>query len=124
MEARFASAAISSAVLLGICLVVACPSRTSAAGYRTANFTVSAPTPQLAKEIGDRAEACRRDLAIAWLGQELPQLGKAVPDSCPSGTEIGRRRGHELRVRPRRSVRLEDEHPRLARADPGFGLAA
>ena len=89
MEARIASAAISSAVLLGICLVVACPSWTIAAGYRTANFTVSAPTPQLAKEIGDRAEACRRDLAMAWLGKELPNWAKPCPIHAQVAPKLG-----------------------------------
>jgi hypothetical protein len=50
-----------------------------AAGYRTTNFTVSAPTLELAKEIGDRAEACRRDQAIEWLGKELPPWHKPCP---------------------------------------------
>jgi hypothetical protein len=42
------------------------------AGYRTQYFLVTAPTPELAREIGDAAEACRRDLALEWLGRELP----------------------------------------------------
>jgi hypothetical protein len=33
----------------------------------------------LAKEIGDQAEACRRDLAIEWLGEELPPWNKPCP---------------------------------------------
>ncbi len=40
---------------------------------------VSAPTPQLAKEIGDQAEIYRRDLAIEWIGQELPTWSKPCP---------------------------------------------
>jgi hypothetical protein len=51
----------------------------AAAGYKTRNFAVSAPTPQLAKEIGDAAEAWRRDLAIEWLGQEMPSWSKPCP---------------------------------------------
>jgi hypothetical protein len=49
------------------------------AGYRTPNFVVDAPTPQLAEEIGKAAEQYRKDLAIEWLGQELPQWGKPCP---------------------------------------------
>ncbi|MCA9246110.1 MAG: hypothetical protein KDA42_03315 [Planctomycetales bacterium] len=42
------------------------------ASYRTANFVVDAPTPQLAKEIGDNAEIQRRELAVQWLGATMP----------------------------------------------------
>ena len=40
--------------------------------YRTANFVVNAPTPALAKEIGDAAETWREKLAIEWVGQAMP----------------------------------------------------
>ncbi len=43
------------------------------AGYRTKNFVVDAPSPELAREIGDAAERYRRDLALDWLGKEMPQ---------------------------------------------------
>ncbi|MBL9162698.1 MAG: hypothetical protein JNL18_08210 [Planctomycetaceae bacterium] len=49
------------------------------AAYRTVNFTVDAPTPQLAKEIGDSAEQWRRELAIEWLGKELPRWSQPCP---------------------------------------------
>jgi hypothetical protein len=49
------------------------------AGYRTVNFTVDAPTPQLAKEIGDAAEHWRRELSNDWLGRELPAWSKPCP---------------------------------------------
>jgi hypothetical protein len=79
MEARLALAVSRTAILVCACLVIFCPSISAAAGYRTTNFTVSAPSPQLAQEIGDRAEACRRDLAVEWLGQELPPWHKPCP---------------------------------------------
>jgi hypothetical protein len=69
--------------------VVVCPNWAHAAGYRTANFTVSAPTAQLAKEIGDRAEACRRDLAIEWLGQELPNWAQPCPIHAQVAAKLG-----------------------------------
>ena len=50
-----------------------------AAAYRTRNFTVDAPSPQFAKEIGDAAEHYRRELAIEWLGHELPDWAQACP---------------------------------------------
>jgi hypothetical protein len=51
----------------------------AAAGYKTRNFTVTAPTPQLAKEIGDAAETWRRQLSIEWLGKEMPPWSKPCP---------------------------------------------
>ena len=49
------------------------------AGYQTNNFTVDAPSADAAKKIGDRAEACRKDLALRWLGRELPTWGSRCP---------------------------------------------
>jgi hypothetical protein len=60
-----------------------------AAAYRTQNFTVDAPTPQLAKEIGDTAEACRRDLAMEWLGRELPNWSKPCPIKAMVAPRLG-----------------------------------
>jgi hypothetical protein len=42
------------------------------ANYRTTNFVVQAPSADLAKQIGASAEQWRRQLALDWLGQELP----------------------------------------------------
>ncbi len=65
-----------------ICLGLAAnPSSTAhaSAGYKTRNFTVSAPSPELAKEIGDAAEAWRRQLSIEWLGKEMPPWSRPCP---------------------------------------------
>lgn len=42
------------------------------ANYQTRNFVVTAPTPQLAREIAIAAEKYRRTLALDWLQRELP----------------------------------------------------
>lgn len=60
-----------------------------AAGYRTTNFEVSAPTPALSKEIGDTAEYWRRKLAIEWLGEEMPPWSR----SCPINAQVERSMG-------------------------------
>lgn len=60
-----------------------------AAGYRTTNFTVDAPTPQLAKEIGDMAEHWRQELSIEWLGEELPNWSRP----CPIKAQVARNLG-------------------------------
>ncbi len=43
------------------------------AQYRTPNFTVSAPTPQFAKQMGDAAEVYRAKMAELWIGQKYPK---------------------------------------------------
>ncbi len=59
------------------------------ATYPTRNFVVTAPTPELAREIGDAAEVARRDLAIAWLGHELPPWSDACPITVQVGPHLG-----------------------------------
>ena len=88
MEARFARFVSFSTLLIGCCLSPLGLSP-SAAGYKTTNFTVSAPTPQLAKEIGDQAEVYRKQLAIEWLGQELPPWSKPCPIHAQVAAEFG-----------------------------------
>jgi hypothetical protein len=89
MEARLFWVVLRTTSLLGLALAVSGVAPALAAGYKTKNFTVSAPTPQLAKEIGDRAEACRRDLAIHWLGQELPPWAKPCPIHAKVAPKMG-----------------------------------
>ncbi len=64
-------------------LLVACL-LSMGASYRTQNFIVTADTPALAREIGDAAERFRRDLAIEWLGHELPPW----TDICPITVQV------------------------------------
>jgi hypothetical protein len=49
------------------------------ASYRTTNFVVEAQTPQLAQQAGQYAEHWRKQKALEWLGQEMPQW----PEPCP-----------------------------------------
>src|SRR4051794_9628335 len=77
MEARIVRVVSFFAPLSTVFLLAAAP--VAASGYKTTNFTVSAPTPQLAKEIGDQAEIYRKQLSVEWLGQELPQWSKPCP---------------------------------------------
>ena len=88
MEARRHQAArVVRASLLAA--LAAAPTTLFAAGYRTANFTVDAPTPQLAKEIGDIAERCRRQLALEWLGRELPNWSRPCPIKAQVAPNLG-----------------------------------
>jgi hypothetical protein len=56
------------------------------ASHRTTNFTVEAPTPEIARQVADRAEACRVSVAKAWLGEELAPW----PVPCPVRVTITR----------------------------------
>jgi hypothetical protein len=49
------------------------------ASHRTPNFVVEAPTPDAARAVAEHAEACRKQIAVQWLGKELP----AWPTPCP-----------------------------------------
>ncbi len=60
-----------------------------AAGYRTANFVVEAPSPQLAQKIGDAAEQYRHDLAIEWIGQPLPRWSQPCPITAEVAPTLG-----------------------------------
>jgi len=48
------------------------------AAYRTQNFVVQAPTPQIAEQVGQWAEHYRKEKALVWLGQEMPPW----PEPC------------------------------------------
>jgi hypothetical protein len=66
-----------------------CSSADAAAGYKTRNFTVSAPSPQLAKEIGDAAEMWRRELSMQWIGKEMPPWSKPCPINAQVAPNMG-----------------------------------
>lgn len=57
--------------------VLACSSL--GASYRTPNFVVHAPTPQIAQQVGQWAEHYRKEKAKLWLGSEMPNW----PQPCP-----------------------------------------
>ena len=56
--------------------------------YRTDNFSVTAPTPEIAKQVGQAAEHYRKQLAIDWLGYELPRWFAPCPIQVTVG-QIG-----------------------------------
>ena len=49
------------------------------------NFTVTAPTPEIARQVGETAEIYRKQLAMEWLGYELPRW--SAP--CPVRVNVG-----------------------------------
>lgn len=57
-----------------------------AAVYRTPNFVVTAPTKEFAEQVGKAAEFYRKDLAVKWLGKQLP---KNWYRPCPISVRVG-----------------------------------
>ena len=49
------------------------------AAHRTTNFVVEAPTLDAARQVAERAEACRASIAREWLGHELPAWAAPCP---------------------------------------------
>lgn len=49
------------------------------ASYPSTNFVVEAPTPQIAEQVSKWAEYYRREKAVQWLGQPMPNW----PTPCP-----------------------------------------
>jgi hypothetical protein len=86
MEARLLRAALAAALALLFC-AAGRPAygQGHPLGYggghsvRSQHFIVTAPSAELAQEVCQAAEVYRRDLAIEWLGQELPPWH----DICP-----------------------------------------
>ncbi|WP_425398889.1 hypothetical protein [Aeoliella sp.] len=88
MEARTKSLAALPVVfpflVLGLLVSAA-----EAARYQTTNFVVNAPTPELAKEIGEMAEHWRNVLSKEWIGKEMPPWSRP----CPIKAEVAPRMG-------------------------------
>jgi hypothetical protein len=84
MEARRYLTALAAAVLLAVTPLVA-----AGASARSQNFIVSAKTPALAREICEAAETFRRELAIEWLGAELPPWQQPCPIEAQVDPQFG-----------------------------------
>lgn len=66
------------------------PQFANAASHRTENFIVTARTKELASTIAITAERYRKQLAVEWLGHELPRWSQPCPIKA---TKIGPRYG-------------------------------
>jgi hypothetical protein len=76
------------AKLLGsaVCLTVCIFSQSGlGATFKTANFVVTAPDGETAQKVAKCAEVWREDLALLWLGKELPIWFKP----CPIEVKVG-----------------------------------
>jgi hypothetical protein len=59
--------------------LLALPCSLFGATYSTQNFAVDAPTAEIARQIGERAEHFRREKALQWIGREMPAWGQRCP---------------------------------------------
>ena len=75
--------------LAALAVTAASPAPTVAAGYRTANFVVEAPTPDQARKIGDAAEQYRHTLAVEWTGSPLPRWSRPCPITAQVAPNLG-----------------------------------
>jgi hypothetical protein len=76
-------------VALALGWLVTADSVAQAAGYRTANFIVEAPTDGLARKIGDAAEQYRHTLAVEWTGSPLPRWSRPCPITAQVAPNLG-----------------------------------
>ncbi len=78
MEARLIRLTILVTALTGL-----------GASHRTENFVVTAPTPQLAQQIGEAAEQYRKALAVEWLGEEMRPWSRPCPITANVAPNLG-----------------------------------
>lgn len=69
----------------GLLMLLAWTAALPAATVTTRNFVVHASSPEIAEQVGKAAEYYRRELAIAWLGKELPPWYRP----CPIKVKVG-----------------------------------
>lgn len=75
--------------LVARCAILAAAAASLGAGYRTPNFIVEAPSPQIAEQIGSAAEKYRRELAVEWTGQQMPNWAQPCPITANVGNHLG-----------------------------------
>lgn len=78
MEARVLRAALLAAVACSL-----------GASHRTPNFVVQAPSDDVARQVGQAAEEYRRQLALEWIGQSLPNWSQPCPITVNEGPHLG-----------------------------------
>ncbi len=79
MEARLTRAATLAAVLFV----------SMGADYRSANFIVRTGDPNLSQKIAAAAEKYRKELAVEWTGQEMPNWSAPCPMTVNVGPNLG-----------------------------------
>lgn len=94
-------------LVLTLLTVASIDSDVQAASYRTRNFMVDAPTPSLARAVGDAAEGYRESLAKHWLGSTLPAWPSPCPIRVVAGPNLAAQGVTEYNRAPVRDFRME-----------------
>lgn len=93
--------ALRTCAALLVALAVSWASAADAASHRTRFFLATAPTLELATQVAEAAERYRSELAIEWLGHELPDWQDICPITVtPKGGAGGETRFEFDRGRP------------------------
>lgn len=71
------------------CAIIAAALGSLGASYRSPNFIIEAPTPQMATEIGQAAEKFRRELAVEWTGKEMPNWAQPCTVTAHVAENLG-----------------------------------
>jgi len=79
MDARHIRAAVLAALLTVL----------MGASYRTPNYIIQTPDPQLAERFGKAAETYRHDLAIEWTGEVMPNWSQPCVVTVNVGANLG-----------------------------------
>jgi len=87
--ARISSLLRATGLIAALAVACADAAPAVAAGYRTANFVVEAPTPDQARKIGDAAEQYRHTLAVEWTGSPLPRWSRPCPITAQVAPHLG-----------------------------------
>ncbi len=67
------------------CSLLVWAAASAGAVHTTSNFVVTAPTAEFAQEVGEAAEIYRKELAVAWIGKEMPRWSSR----CPIQVKVG-----------------------------------
>ncbi len=90
MEARRKIGAPVVGAILVLVVVAGSPGpRCPAASCSSPNFVIETPDPAMAREFSQAAERLRRELAISWLGEELPPWSAPCPVTIRVGPSLG-----------------------------------
>lgn len=84
-----ASPIIAYGFMVTFASVGAAPAMALAATHRTENFVATARTDELAREVAETAEFCRKSFAISWLGEELDRWTTPCPITVDVGPQLG-----------------------------------
>ncbi|MGY8770436.1 MAG: hypothetical protein ACKVH8_18630 [Pirellulales bacterium] len=84
MEARKYLIAVT-AITVSLCATL----ESQAASFRSENFVASASDPELARQVIQLAEQYRKELALKWLGHELPAWSQPCPITVNEGGGAG-----------------------------------